>query len=61
MRHIIVLLWSLILGQIVAYLGAALSHGAYSFQQGLLGSVVITLVVILVGELSKPAKKATTK
>ena len=57
MRHIIVFLWSLILGQIVAYLGAALNHGTYSFVQGLLGSVVITLVVILIGELSQPAKK----
>lgn len=58
MRFVVVLLWSLILGQIIAYLGAALSGGAYSFIQGVIGSVVIAIVVVLIGEVSKPAKKS---
>ena len=59
MRHLVTFFWSLILGQIIAYLGAALNHGTYSFIQGLLGSVVITVVVVLIGELSQPAKKTS--
>lgn len=57
MRYIIVLAWSLILGQIVAYLGAALNHGLYNFPQAVMGSIVIALFVIIIGEVSQPSKE----
>ena len=57
MRHIIVLVWALIIGQIVAFLGASLNNAVYSFPQAVMGSVLVALVVILIGEVSQPAKK----
>lgn len=57
MRYVIVLAWSLILGQIVAYLGAALNHGLYNFPQAVMGSIVIALFVIIIGEVSQPSNK----
>lgn len=60
MRYLVVLFWSLILGQIVAYLGAALTQGMYNFPQAVAGSVLLTVVVCLVGEVSQPNKKAVT-
>ncbi|WEG74163.1 YjzD family protein [Vagococcus intermedius] len=57
MRHVVVLFWALILGQIVAYLGAALNHGLYNFPQAVMGSILIAIVTILVGEVSQPSKK----
>lgn len=57
MRYIVVLFWSLILGQIVAYLGAALTQGMYNFPQAVLGSIFLAIIVCLVAELSQPKKK----
>ncbi|CAM3248179.1 YjzD family protein [Vagococcus sp. PNs007] len=61
MRYAIVLLWSLILGQVVAFLGSTLSHTLYSFEQGLMGSVLLAVVVCLVAVVSKPTTKQATK
>lgn len=58
MRHIIVLLWAIIIGQIAGYLGAALNHSVYSFPEALIGSIVIALIVIIIGEVSQPKKKS---
>ncbi|MGX7059244.1 YjzD family protein [Vagococcus humatus] len=57
MRATIVLIWSLILGQIISYLGAALNHGAYDFKQALMSSIVIAISVLIIGNLSQPSKK----
>lgn len=57
MRYIVVLVWSLILGQIVAYLGAALTQGNYNFPQALLGSIFLAIIVCLVGEVSQPKQQ----
>lgn len=57
MRYIVVLFWSLILGQIVAYLGAALTQGMYNFPQAVAGSIFLALMVCLVSELSQPKEK----
>ncbi|QIL46564.1 YjzD family protein [Vagococcus coleopterorum] len=61
MRYAVVLFWSLILGQIIAYLGAQLNHGMYNFPQAVIGSIFLAVIVVLVGEISQPKKKKLTK
>lgn len=51
MKYMITLFWSFILGQIVFYLGSALSQGTYDFAQGTVLGVVIALSVFIVARI----------
>lgn len=52
MRYIITLLWSFALGQVVGYLGSALSSQPYNFIQTSIFSVICGLMIITLGRLT---------
>ena len=57
MRFIIVLLSGLIIGQMIGYLGAALSHTAYTPMSALIGSLILVVIVYIIGELTSSNKQ----
>lgn len=57
MKYLVVLFWSLLMGQMVAYLGAALSHTGYSPLAAFIGSLVLSVVVFILGKIAPPNKK----
>lgn len=59
MRYIITLFWTLILGQVVGYLGSSLMTQPYDFMSCLYVSLFVAVVVILFGTLGTD-KKATS-
>ncbi|MEG0254274.1 MAG: YjzD family protein [Vagococcus sp.] len=62
MSKLIVLLWSFILGQVVAYIGGALSQGTYDFTKSAIVSLVCGVIVMLIAEAALPKKeKAASK
>lgn len=58
MRYFIVLFWSFILGQVVGYIGGALSGGTYNFLLTTIISLIAGIVILLIGHFA-PAKKNT--
>ncbi len=62
MKKIIVLLWSFILGQVVGYIGGALTGGTYDFVKVTAVSLICGVIIMLIGELALPKKqKSVTK
>ncbi|MEG0285090.1 MULTISPECIES: DUF2929 family protein [Vagococcus] len=59
MSKLIVLFWTLILGQVVGYIGLALTNGVYDFKQVLIVSVIVAVLVIIIGEVALPKKSKT--
>ncbi|OJG19414.1 hypothetical protein RU97_GL000985 [Enterococcus canis] len=50
--------WALLLGQVVGYIGGALTQGTYDFTMTTIISFVAGIVIILIGELSQPKKES---
>lgn len=61
MNKLIVLLWTLILGQVVGYIGGALTSGTYNFVQVAIVSVIVAVLVMIIGEVALPKKQKTSK
>ncbi|MDM8213481.1 YjzD family protein [Enterococcus hirae] len=59
MRYIVAFFWSFILGQVVCYIGGALSSAAYDFKLSTIISLAAALIICLIGNFSQPAKKST--
>ena len=57
MRYIIVLLWSFLLGQVVGYIGGALTSGTYDFTLTTIVSLVTGILIILIGHFALPKKQ----
>lgn len=57
MRYIVVLFWTLILGQIVGFLGAKLTSSNYSFMGTVFASIIIGIIVVLMSTITEPKKK----
>jgi|GEM_PF-213068 len=57
MRYIVTLFWSFVLGQVVGYIGGALTSGGYDFTLTTIISLVAGVVVILLGALELLEKK----
>lgn len=57
MKNLIVLLWSLILGQVVGYIGGALTGGTYDFVQVTTFSLICGVIIMLIGEAALPKKQ----
>lgn len=51
MKYVVTLFWSFILGQIVFYLGSALSQGTYDFTQGTILGIVIAMSVFIIARI----------
>lgn len=60
MRYILVLFWSFLLGQVVGYIGGALTNGAYDFVWTSIISLAVGLIILLIGYFTVP-KKNTSK
>ncbi|MFV0559495.1 MAG: YjzD family protein [Enterococcus sp.] len=55
MRYIVTIFWALILGQVVGYIGSALTNGTYDFTLTTIVSLFVVVMVVLI------SKVATTK
>lgn len=60
MRYIVVLFWTFLLGQVVGYIGGALSGGSYDFMLTTIISLATGVIILLIGELAVPKKKKAT-
>lgn len=60
MRYVVTLFWTLILGQMVGFLGAKLTSSHYSFTGTVIASLVVGVVAILVAAIAIP-KDTTSK
>ncbi len=62
MSKLIVLFWTLVLGQVVGYIGLALTNGTYDFMQVTIVSVIMAIIIMIIGEVAVPKKnKADSK
>lgn len=57
MRYILVLFWSFILGQVVSYIGGALTDGTYNFQTTTIASLIVGFIILLIGKFSLPTSE----
>ncbi|WP_430604445.1 hypothetical protein IGJ19_000961 [Enterococcus sp. DIV1368b] len=57
MRYIVTLFWAVILGQVVGYIGGALSSSPYDFTMTTIISLVAGLIVILISAVATPKKE----
>ena len=60
MRYIVTLLWAVILGQVVGYIGGALSSSPYDFTMTTIISLVAGLIVILISAVATPKKETSS-
>ncbi|MDN6640235.1 MAG: YjzD family protein [Tetragenococcus sp.] len=59
MRYLITIIWSLILGQVVGFLGSALTSTSYDFTLTTICSFIVAIIVIAIGSITYPDKKQT--
>lgn len=59
MRYIVTLFWSLVLGQVVGYIGGALTQGTYDFTLTAILSLVTGIIIILIGAVAPTKKEAS--
>ncbi len=59
MSKLIVLLWTFILGQVVGYIGGALTQGTYDFVKVTIVSLIVGVIIMLIGEVALPKKEKT--
>lgn len=60
MRYIVTLFWVVILGQVVGYIGGALSSSPYDFTMTTIISLVAGLIVILISAVATPKKETSS-
>ena len=60
MRYIVTLFWAVILGQVVGYIGGALSSSPYDFTITTIISLVAGLIVILISAVATPKKETSS-
>jgi len=54
------LFWAVILGQVVGYIGGALSSSPYDFTMTTIISLVAGLIVILISAVATPKKETSS-
>lgn len=60
MRYIVTLFWAVILGQVVGYIGGALSSSPYDFTMTTIISLVAGLIVSLISAVATPKKETSS-
>jgi uncharacterized membrane protein YeaQ/YmgE (transglycosylase-associated protein family) len=50
-RYFVTFFWTIILGQVVGYLGSSLMSATYHFQTCLILSIIVAIVIILFSEV----------
>ncbi|MFA9038337.1 YjzD family protein [Enterococcus faecium] len=58
MRYIVTLFWAVVLGQVVGYIGAALTSGTYDFTLTTIISFIAGVIIILIGAVA-PRKETS--
>ena len=56
MKYIVTMFWAMILGQVVGYLGSALTGGKYDFTVTAQLSFLVGIIVIIVANVCVPKK-----
>lgn len=59
MRYLATIFWALVLGQVVGFLGGALSSTPYDFTLTTIFSLVAALIIIAIGKVASPSKNST--
>ena len=59
MRYVITLFWAICLGQVVGFLGGALTSTEYDFTWTLIFSIIVAVLVMLIDKVITPKKKTT--
>lgn len=54
MRYVMTLFWAILLGQVVGFLGGALTSTPYDFKWTLICSILASLFIILIGKVATP-------
>ncbi|HPJ01203.1 MAG TPA: YjzD family protein [Enterococcus sp.] len=57
MYYIVTFVWAILLGQIVGFLGSALSKSPYDFKMTLIASIIAAVFVIIIGKFAVPDEK----
>lgn len=52
MRYIVTLFWAVVLGQVVGYIGAALTSGTYDFTLTTIISFIAGVIILLIGAVA---------
>ena len=60
MRYIVTLFWSLVLGQVVGYIGSALTKGTYDFALTAIMSLIAGIIIILISAVAPTKKEASS-
>ncbi|BFQ96254.1 YjzD family protein [Enterococcus cecorum] len=56
MKYIVTMFWAMILGQVVGYLGSALTGGQYDFTVTAQLSFLVGIIVIIIANVCVPKK-----
>lgn len=57
MRYLITIIWSLILGQVVGFLGSALTSTNFDFTLTTICSLIVAVIVMAIGSIAYPNNK----
>lgn len=57
MRYLITIIWSLILGQVVGFIGSALTSTNYDFVLTTICSLIVAVIVMAIGAIAYPNNK----
>ncbi len=57
MRYIVTLFWAVVLGQVVGYIGAALTSGTYDFTLTTIISFIAGVIILLIGAVAPKKRK----
>ena len=59
MRYIVTLFWAVCLGQLVGFLGGALTSTEYNFGWTLFFSIIVAVLVLIIDKVITPKQKTT--
>lgn len=53
MRYLVVFFWTFALGQVVGYIGGALSGGSYDFKMTTILSLATAVIILLIAQIGR--------
>ncbi len=61
MRYLVVFFWTFALGQVVGYIGGALSGGSYDFKMTTILSLATAVIILLISHFAVPKETKPVK
>ena len=61
MRYLVVFFWTFALGQVVGYIGGALSGGSYDFKMTTFLSLATAVIILLIAHFAVPKETKPVK